>query len=186
MAPLADAIAAGGVDGAVSLLHWRAREWLGVGVAENSADGKRDETFAVAAVHPEFAFVQVGGETAPIPRDPDVHVAKNSVERRRERGVIRAGLIGVFETECRADGGIVVWIDLDLPNERSETGLDSRDDRRWCGRKARWLQCAGGRHVAAIAQERLPPVPLLAVAGEQFLDGQSVIEIVAVAACAAI
>jgi hypothetical protein len=99
LAPLADAIAAGVIDDAVSPLRGRARERLRIGVAENSADGEGDETFAVAAIHLEFAFVQVGGETAPIPRDPDVHVAQNRVDGGREHRVIRAGLIGVFKTD---------------------------------------------------------------------------------------
>src|SRR5664279_2651713 len=170
LAPLADAVAASVVDSPVGPMSRRGRKGLGVGVAENLADGEVDEAFPVAAIELELALVEVGSVAAPIPGDPDVHVAKNGVDGGRERGVIRAGLVGVLEAERRADGGIVVRIDFDLPNERPKAGLDSRRDRRRRGGKAWWVRGAGPRGIAAIAQKRLPAVPLFAAAREQFLD----------------
>lgn len=59
---------------------------FGGDVAENSADGEDDEAFAVDAIHLEFAVVEVGRAAAPIPRHPDVHVAKPGATVSESKG----------------------------------------------------------------------------------------------------
>ncbi len=130
VAPLADPAVGDAVDGLVGPFRRGARERLRVGVAGGGVDREQDEAFAVGAVDLEFALIEEGAAAFPAPVYIDLVAADREVDHGTEGGEVGAAdLLGAFDAERLADGGVVIAARFDLLDERAEADFDAgRDD----------------------------------------------------------
>ena len=149
------------VDRTVSPRRRGGRERLRVGVARRRVVGQQHETLAVAAVHLDFAEVEVGAVAAPAPFHVHLVARNHGGDRRLDGRQVGAGLLRTLDAEREADGLVVTGVGLDELHEGAETRLNARRDRpHRRGQHGRDRRAAGGR-IAAATDEGFPTPPLL-------------------------
>lgn len=177
-APLADAVVAEAVDGAVGPFHWSGGEGLVVGVAGCGVDGEEHE--ALAAVDFEFNLVEEIGEAAPVPADLDMGAADGGADVGLNRGVVGPGLLRAFDAESFTHRDVVAGVGLDLFDEGAKPRLDPRRDGRHSGREDGRHRRSAGRQVPAVASEVFPRSPLAGTAQHDLLALERVAVVIGV------
>lgn len=177
-APLADAVIADAIDGAVGPFCGRSGEGLGICVTRRRVD--RQQAEALAAVDFEFELVEKTGEAAPIPADIDPSAVNRSADVGLNGREIGAGLLRALDAERLAHRCIVTRVGLDLFYEGTESRLDSRRD----GQNGEWKHGRDGRtarrQIAAVAGEVFPCRPLAGAAQHDLLALDRVAEVIGI------
>lgn len=101
-APLADLLVVHAVDGAVFPFRRRGGEWGAVGVAGGGVEG--EDLPARAAIHLDFALVEVGAVALPAPVEFHFVACEADFQHGLEGGEVGGGLACADDAEVLADG----------------------------------------------------------------------------------